>query len=100
MSQVCPKGPTKMGARLCCSRYQIYSRRVETKNERFRRIAAVRGNRLIRELVLLGNLANTKNYEYSPEEVEQLFAPIEAELVETRRKFGSSTGSVREVGFE
>ncbi len=78
----------------------IYSFRMETKNERFRRIAAARGNRLIRELVLLGNLANRKNYEYSDEEVDMLFAPIEAELREARAKFGSPSGSSRKVGFE
>lgn len=59
----------------------------ETKNERFRRLAESRGNRLIREIQILGNLSNRKNYEYTPEEVADLFGPIEEELARTRDLF-------------
>src|SRR4051794_18967198 len=52
----------------------------ESREERFRRLAASRGDRLIREIALLGNLANRKNYDYTEDEVEQLFRPIEHEL--------------------
>lgn len=72
----------------------------ESKNERFRRLAASRGDRLIREIVLLGNLANRKNYEYTPEEVEHLFEPIERELRETRARFDPEVPSNRRVNFE
>lgn len=37
----------------------------ESRNDRFRRLAATRGDRLIREIALLGNLSNRKNYDYS-----------------------------------
>ncbi|MEK0264918.1 hypothetical protein [Bifidobacterium mongoliense] len=60
----------------------------ETKNERFRRLASSRGERLIREIQLLGNLSNRKNYSYGTEEVEDLFAPIETELVRVKAMFG------------
>lgn len=59
----------------------------ETKNERFRRLAESRGNRLIREIQILGNLSNRKNYEYTPEEVSALFGPIEDELAKTKGFF-------------
>lgn len=72
----------------------------ETRGERFRRLAAARGDRLIREISLLGNLANRKNYEYTPEEVERLFEPIERELREVRAKFDPNTPSSRRVNFE
>lgn len=71
----------------------------ETKNERFRRLAASRGDRLIREIALLGNLASRKNYEYSPEEVEQLFEPIERELRAVRALFDPEAPSDRKVTF-
>lgn len=71
----------------------------ETKNERFRRLAASRGDRLIREITLLGNLANTKNYDYSPGEVDALFEPIERELRETRALFDPDTPSERRITF-
>ena len=72
----------------------------ETRNERFRRLAATRGDRLIREISLLGNLSNTKNYEYSQTEVNELFAPIEEELREVRAQFDPSAPSRRKVSFE
>lgn len=71
----------------------------ETKNERFRRLAASRGDRLIREIALLGNLSNRKNYEYSAGEVEQLFEPIERELREVRALFDPEAPSARKVTF-
>lgn len=71
----------------------------ETKNERFRRLAASRGNRLIREIALLGNLANRKNYVYTPEEVERLFEPILHELEEVRALFDTESTSTRKVNL-
>lgn len=72
----------------------------ESRNDRFRRLAVTRGDRLIREIALLGNLANRKNYEYSSEEVEALFAPIEAELREVRALFDPNSLSTRKVRFK
>ncbi|WP_343317519.1 hypothetical protein AAFM46_09485 [Arthrobacter sp. TMP15] len=72
----------------------------ETRNERFRRLAASRGDRLIREISLLGNLANRKNYDFSPEEVDALFRPIEAELKEVRALFDPAAPSNRKVSFK
>lgn len=72
----------------------------ESRNERFRRLAGTRGDRLIREINLLGNLANRKNYEYTPEEVDALFRPIEAELREVRALFDPAAPSSRKVTFE
>jgi hypothetical protein len=72
---------------------------IETKNERFRRLAESRGNRLIREISLLGNLANLKNYSYSEEEVERLFKPILYELSEVRALFDTESSSTRRVHF-
>lgn len=71
---------------------------VETKSERFRRLAESRGNRLIREIQILGNLSNRKNYEYTPEEVSALFGPIEDELAKARDLFDKDSpagGKVR-----
>jgi hypothetical protein len=72
---------------------------METKHQRFRRLAASRGDRLIREVALLGNLSNRKNYDFTPDDVEALFAPIERELAECRAKFDPDTVSSRKVQF-
>ncbi|WP_404383537.1 hypothetical protein LL946_00095 [Knoellia locipacati] len=73
---------------------------MESKTERFRRLAASRGDRLIREIALLGNLSNRKNYDFSPEEVEALFGPIENELRECRARFDPDSTSTRRVRFD
>jgi len=52
----------------------------ENKNQKFRRLARLRGERVLRDLHLIGNLANKNNYEYSEAEVSMLFAAIEAEI--------------------
>lgn len=67
----------------------------ESKNDRFRRLAESRGSRLVREIRLLGNLANTKNYEYSEEEVKTLFKTIDDALAETKGRFTGVDGAVR-----
>ena len=72
----------------------------ESKNERFRRLAESRGNRLIREIMLLGNLSNKKNYSYSKEEVERLFTPIQQELDEVRALFNTGVPSVKKVNLD
>ncbi|GAB3085151.1 hypothetical protein [Pedococcus soli] len=72
---------------------------MESKHERFRRLAATRGDRLIREISLLGNLSNTKNYEFTPADVEALFGPIVRELTECRARFDPTTASSRKVQF-
>jgi len=82
------------------SSYNPPQRVSESRNERFRRLAASRGDRLIREISLLGNLANRKNYEYSEDEVDALFGPIEAELREIRAQFDPSAPSQRKVSFK
>lgn len=72
----------------------------ESKSDRFRRLAQSRGDRLIREIALLGNLANRKNYAFESEDVERLFAPIEEELRECRAKFDPQAQSRRKVSFD
>jgi hypothetical protein len=85
--------------------YPIYNLYIElmtdeSKNNRFRRLAESRGNRLIREIMLLGNLSNQKNYSYSEDEVERLFAPIQRELDEVRGLFDTRSPSVRKVNLD
>lgn len=59
----------------------------ETKHERFVRLAENRTNRIIDALHLLGNLANTANYEYTKKDADQMFKAIEDALTEARNKY-------------
>lgn len=67
----------------------------ESKKAKFQRLAESRGNRLIREIYLLSNLSNKKNYDYSPEDVAALFGPIDEALQEAKSLFEGSAGKVK-----
>lgn len=62
----------------------------ETKHEKFVRLATTRGNRVLKDLELLGNLSHRGNYEYSEEEVRKLFNQIDAAVRETKMRFTSN----------
>lgn len=52
----------------------------ESKAERFKRIASLRTQRILNDLRLLGNCANTSFYMYDQESVSKIFATVEREL--------------------
>ena len=71
----------------------------ENKNEKFKRLALSRTNKIIDMIDLLGNLSNKSNYDYSEEEVEKMFKAIESSLRNTKSKF-SSTSYPKKKKFE
>ena len=60
---------------------------METKRERFVRIAEARTNKIIDRLRLLGNCSNKGNYDYSEADVQKIFGTIERELKAAKIKF-------------
>jgi len=63
----------------------------ETKNEKFKRLAAVRVNNALKKISLIGNLAGS-SYEYSAEEVEKIISALRSCLGEVEEKFQKKTG--------
>jgi len=59
----------------------------DTKRERFRRLATLRTNAILKRLKILGNCANRSAYEYAEEEVNKIFSEIERKLREVRAQF-------------
>ena len=55
----------------------------ESKHDKFVRLAEARTNKIIDTLQLLGNCSNTSVYEYTLDEVEEIFQ----ELRESKKKF-------------
>lgn len=53
---------------------------MESRNEKFKRIATRRTNNILNQIRLLGNLSNKSTYEYSEEEVNKIFSAVEAQL--------------------
>lgn len=60
---------------------------MESKRERFVRIAESRTNRILDQLKLLGNCANKHNYEYTDEDVRKIFSAIEKEVKNAKGRF-------------
>ena len=59
----------------------------ESKHDKFVRLAEARTNKIIDTLQLLGNCSNTSAYEYSQDEVDEIFRAIEQELREAKKRF-------------
>lgn len=59
----------------------------DKKSENFKRLAKLRGDRIMKDLHLLSNLANKNNYAYTDDEVHALFSVIEQELKVTKSSF-------------
>lgn len=59
----------------------------ETKHDRFVRLAEARTNKIIDMLQLLGNCSNTSVYDYTADDVDEIFQAIEQEVREAKRRF-------------
>ena len=71
----------------------------ETKNEKFIRIAEGRVTKLLSWIRKLDNLSNRGNYEYTDEQVEQMFSAIEDELSEVKSHFLKSGKEEKKFKF-
>lgn len=65
---------------------------METKRERFKKVAVQRTNKIINYVRLLGNCSNKNNYEYSEADVKKIFSTIEKELKLSKSKFEEGQG--------
>lgn len=60
---------------------------MESKREKFVRLAETRTNKIIDMIRLLGNCANKANYDYSEADVLKIFSAIEKEIKTAKTKF-------------
>lgn len=60
---------------------------INVRRERFLKIATKRTNKVLEDIAMLSNCANTNNYEYTEEEVKKMFFAIETELNNAKSKF-------------
>lgn len=69
----------------------------ETRQERFKRIAAGRTQKILDQLRLLGNCSNKSAYSYTNDEVSKIFSAIEKKTKEVRARFTSRNESKFEL---
>lgn len=62
----------------------------EQDREKFVRLANNRVNRAIKDIRLIGNLANRSNYSYTEEDVRKILRALEAEVKVCRQRFDQS----------
>ena len=66
---------------------------MESKREKFIRLAESRTNKILNMIQLLGNCSNKQSYEYTERDVDEIFSAIERELNATRKKFSDNNGN-------
>ena len=59
----------------------------ESKRETFIRVAERRTAKVLKDLRLLGQCANRRTYEYSPDQVRKIFREIRRTIGDTEKKF-------------
>lgn len=64
----------------------------ETREDKFKRLAAKRTNTVLEDLRILGNLSNRANYSYNEEEVRKIFRAIESKVKLVKSKFKANLG--------
>ena len=57
------------------------------KENRFRRIAGARVNKIISMLKLLGNCSHTGNYSYTKQQVEEIFGRLRSEVDKAYKRY-------------
>jgi hypothetical protein len=62
---------------------------MESRKQRFNRIASKRTNDIIDKIRILGNCSNRSTYDYSEEEVNKIFLAINKELRISKDRFAS-----------
>lgn len=72
---------------------------VETRRERFEKVASNRVQRILDTLSLLKNCAKKNNYEYDEKDVELMFSEISKSLRETKAAFSAELEKSNKQGF-
>jgi len=62
---------------------------LETRRDRFKRLAEKRTQQVVKAMEILGHCGNKHSYAYTEDETQKVFAAIEKKLYETKQKFKS-----------
>lgn len=65
---------------------------MRNKREKFVELAEARVNRAIKDIRLIGNLANKSAYEYTNDDTKKIFRAIQKEMEAARTRFTGDTG--------
>ena len=71
----------------------------ESKEEKFKRIAEMRANKLLKQMKVLRNCANTQVYAYNESQVKKIFRILDDELKLTKSAFHASNRTKRRINL-
>lgn len=60
---------------------------MESRKDKFKRLAEKRTNEVLEKLRILGNLSNRSSYDYNSEDIAKIMSAIEDQLRIVRSKF-------------
>ena len=72
---------------------------MESKSEKFNRLAEARTNRILDHITSLSKLANTAHYEFSQEDMREIFGAIRKELNTANAVFEKALEKTRKSRF-
>ena len=61
------------------------------KRERFKSLAESRTQRALKQIKLIGNLANQSAYEYGDDDVRAIFGALEQEMKQAKNRFSEQS---------
>jgi len=70
----------------------------EADREKFVRLASARVTKALKDIQLIGNLANRSNYDYKDEDISKIFKALTDEINACRKKFelsGKKAGATK-----
>lgn len=70
------------------------------KHERFQRIAEARTNKVINDLRILSNCANTHNYSYTQEEAAQILRAVDDAVKDLKTAFSEKNSGSKTFSFK
>jgi hypothetical protein len=73
----------------------IDSTQSRSKREKFLELANKRVSRAIKDLQLVSNLANRKNYQYSEDEAKKIIRALQTEVDRIKQQFQTGTQAVQ-----
>lgn len=72
----------------------------ESKSKKFHRIVEGRVNRAAEQIRLIGNCSNPSTYDYSVDEVKQIFNYLEQELRNAKKRFMGGGKNEQQFSFK
>ena len=69
------------------------------KSDKFKQLAGRRVTNAIKQIRLVGNLANQNAYEYTDDQVKKIYAALGGEMSRMQSKFKTASSSVQDDSF-